>query len=101
LGIGGETGGEIGEEDSGNARFATAGRGELCELEGGAGGFGAEAGVVGKALRDDVEGFAGALECEESFDVLFGEAGDLAGVVPTDDSGAEPAVVVRGVAAIR
>ena len=42
LGIGGETGGEIGEQESGDAGFGAAGQGELCELEGVGAAFRAE-----------------------------------------------------------
>lgn len=95
--VAGKAGGEIAGEDASEFGGAAAAGCELRYRERGGGGFGAESGVEVQALGDEVEGFAGALEREQAFDVLFGQSGDIAGVVPGGHRLANPGVGVDGV----
>ncbi len=95
--VAGKAGGEIAGEGASEFGCAAAAGGELRDREGGGGGFWAESGVEAQAFGDEVEGFAGALEREQAFDVLFGESGDIAAVVPGGHRLANPGVGVDGV----
>ncbi len=97
-GVAGVAGGEVREQGTGHLWRSAAG-GDAGYSQGGGGGLGAKVGIEIETAGDHVEGFAGAPDLEQTIDMLFGQAGEIAGIVPGGDAPAEPAVVVGGVAA--
>src|SRR3982074_2560590 len=90
--------GKICQERSREPRWSAAG-GDARNLQRGGGIFGAKTRISGKPLRDDIECFAVSLQSQQPIDVVLCEAGCVAGITPGNDAGAQPAVVLGGIAA--
>ncbi len=98
--VAGEARGEVAQQGAGDFGGAATAGGELGYGQGGGGGFWAEGGVCVQAFGDESQGFAGALEREQAFEVVLGESGEVAGVVPAGDGVANPGVGVDGMAVL-